>query len=63
MRMTLTDMIRATGLSPATIRKHADGGRIPNHRDVNGWRIFDETSVEAARKLAGIPKRSENQTV
>jgi hypothetical protein len=51
-------------MSAATLRKHSDAGRIPSTRDANGWRVFDETSVEMARKLAGIARRrSEKQAV
>ena len=59
MRLTITDMIKATGLSPATIRKYADGGKIPHSRDANNWRIFNVKSIEAAKELAGIKSSEE----
>ena len=62
MRLKLMHMVKATGLCPQTIRKYADAGYIPVTRDVNGWRIFDENSIEVARQLAGIPRRSDKKS-
>lgn len=57
MRFTVKDIAKQCGLCPDTVRKHADEGRIPYRRDVNGWRIFTEESIDRARQLAGIPKQ------
>ncbi len=53
-RFTVTDLVRESGLSSATVRKYADSGKIPVQRDTNGWRIFDERSIDVARGLAGV---------
>lgn len=57
MRLTVTDIVRESGLCPDTVRKYADKGRIPNQRDANGWRIFTEESINVARKLAGLTNK------
>jgi len=62
MRLTLTDLIKETGLSPATIRKYADCGEIPHLRDANNWRIFNEESIEAARQVAGISNKNSEKS-
>lgn len=57
MRLTVTDIVRESGLCPDTVRKYADRGRIPNKRDANGWRIFNEDSVNIAKALAGLTNK------
>jgi DNA-binding transcriptional MerR regulator len=57
MRLTITDMVKETGLCPDTIRKYADSGKIPSIRDANSWRIFNEKSLEVAKGLAGISEK------
>jgi len=54
MRFTVKDVSKQSGLCPDTIRKHANQGRLPCTRDINGWRIFTEKSIQIARELAGI---------
>lgn len=56
MRLTITALVKATGLCSDTLRKYADAGQIPHIRDANNWRIFSEQSIEAARQLAGLNK-------
>lgn len=57
MRLTVADIVKETGFCAETIRKYADSGKIPYRRAESGWRIFNEESIEAARKLAGIQKQ------
>ena len=59
-RLTISDMVRETGLCESTLRKYADCGKIPHSRDANHWRVFTEASIEAARQLAGIKAGSQN---
>lgn len=54
MRFTVKDVSKQSGFCPDTIRKHANEGRIPCTRDINGWRVFTEKSIKIARELAGI---------
>lgn len=54
MRYTVKDIAEKSGFSKDTIRRHADEGRIPCARDYNQWRVFNEQSIEVAKKLAGI---------
>ena len=56
MRLTITALVKATGLCSDTLRKYADTGQILHIRDANNWRIFSEQSIEAARQLAGLNK-------
>ena len=58
MRLTIKDISEASGFCRDTVRKYADTGAIPFQKDVNGWRIFDERSVEIAKKLAGTRQDS-----
>ena len=53
-RFTVTDLVRESGLCPDTIRKYADAGKIPARRDANNWRVFNESSIQVARELAGV---------
>ena len=53
MRLTVKDVARQSGLCVTTVRKHADSGRIPYRRDLNGWRVFNEQSIDIAKILAG----------
>lgn len=62
-RFTITDLIHASGLSAATIRKHSDKGKIPYHRDVNNWRIYDERAIEIVRELAGLPQENDEGSI
>jgi DNA-binding transcriptional MerR regulator len=53
-RLFVSDIAEAAKLSPASIRKLADAGRIKSvRRDYNGWRIFSEEAIEEVRRLAG----------
>ena len=54
MRLTVKKLAEATGFCKDTIRKHTDAGHIPCTKDINGWRVFNEKSLEIAKKLAGI---------
>lgn len=53
-RYTVKDVSERSGFSKDTIRRHADKGRIPCARDLNQWRVFNERSIEVAKKLAGV---------
>ena len=53
-RLFVSDVAEAAKLSPTSIRKLADAGKIKNmRRDYNGWRIFNEEAINEVKKLAG----------
>ena len=60
-RLTISDMVRETGLCESTLRKYADCGKIPHSRDANQWRVFNEASIEAARQIAGISNQNSDK--
>lgn len=50
-RLKTSEVARATGLHPATIRILERKGIIKSIKDVNGWRLFDQSVVEFLRRL------------
>jgi excisionase family DNA binding protein len=59
--MTLTEAAAALGVSPHTLRRWADAGRIPVLRTLGGRRRFRPKDVEAARRQIGFPADEEEQ--
>jgi len=51
-RLFARDVAKRCGLNAVTIRRLARAGKIPSGVDYNGWRVFDENSVEVAKRLA-----------
>jgi DNA-binding transcriptional MerR regulator len=51
-RFFAKDVAKQCGLNAITIRRLADAGKIPSGVDYNGWRVFNERSVEIAKRLA-----------
>ncbi len=59
MRLTISDVVKASGFCRDTIKKFADSGVLPNQRDVNNWRVFAPEALEIAKELAGIKSDKE----
>jgi len=51
--MLIHDLSRKVGLHPNTIRRLEKDGVIRANRDVNGWRRYDESTVDQLKKLYG----------
>ncbi len=51
--MLIHDLARRVGLHPNTIRRLEKAGVVHANRDVNGWRRYDESTVDHLRKLYG----------
>lgn len=61
MRITISDVVKASGFCPDTVKKLADSGVLPYQRDMNNWRIFDPKALEIVKKLAGVKLDEELQ--
>lgn len=53
--MTVSQVARHVGLHISTIRRLDRLGVVKPERDRNGWRVYDESAVEALRKLYKRP--------
>lgn len=53
-RITIKNLMTASGFSRDTIRKLADKGILPFSRDMNQWRIFKPECLKIVKQLAGI---------
>lgn len=49
--MRIMELSRRTGKHPITLRRLEKRGLLAPRRDVNGWRVFDESAVDAVKKL------------
>ncbi len=61
MRLTISDIVKASGFCHDTVKKLANSGVLPHQRDVNNWRVFAPEALEIAKELAGISSDKELQ--
>lgn len=54
MRLTISDIVKASGFCHDTVKKLANSGVLPHQRDVNNWRVFAPEAIEIAKELAGV---------
>ena len=57
-RYTVSEAARLCGLHENTIRRLADGSKIPCQRDYNNYRIFTLEAIEQLRQMAGIKNQN-----
>ncbi len=62
MRLTIADLVKASGFCPDTVKKLADSGVLPHQRDMNNWRVFDPKALEIATELAGLKKKNDEES-
>ena len=58
MRLTVSDVSKASGFCLDTIKKFADSGVLPHRRDINNWRVFSPEALEIAKELAGVKEEN-----
>jgi len=51
--LLISELAKAVGLHPETLRRLERRGLISSHRDVNGWRRYGYETVEKLRSLYG----------
>lgn len=49
--MLISQVAVQTGVHPSTICRLEDKGILESKRDHNGWRVFDQSTVDKLREL------------
>ncbi|MFI6517764.1 MerR family DNA-binding transcriptional regulator [Spirillospora sp. NPDC050679] len=52
--MRIGEMARCAGVSPRALRYYEQQGLISADRDANGYRVYDDDSVDLVRKIAHL---------
>jgi len=57
-RLTIKDLMKASGYSRDTVMKLANEGILPCERDANNWRIFPIEAIDIIKEYAGIKNKT-----
>jgi len=57
--LSISEVAKAVGLHPETLRRLERKGLITSRRDVNGWRRYEPETVEKLRSLYAHSDRGE----
>lgn len=53
--MLIGEVAEKVGIHPSTIRRLERSGVLEAPRDHNGWRVYDDSAVDALRRLYKRP--------
>lgn len=55
-RITIKNLMTASGFSRDTIIKLTSQGMLPHSRDMNNWRIYKPECIDLVIELAGVKR-------